>query len=60
MVNLKFGAIIFYEKYGKNMDRFTACGLSSKISFGGLTFMKEEYIKPRNYIYVGSIQVDVT
>jgi len=60
VIGLKFGAIIFYEKYNKNMDKFTTVGLSSNIFFGGATFMKGENMKPRNYIYIGCIQVDVT
>jgi hypothetical protein len=42
------------------MDKFTTVGLSSNIFFGGATFMKGENMKPRNYIYIGCIQVDVT
>jgi hypothetical protein len=53
VIGLKFGAIIFYEKYCKNMDKFTTVGLSSNIIFGGATFMKGENMKPRNYIYIG-------
>jgi hypothetical protein len=60
VIGLKFGAIIFYEKYSKNMDKFTNVGLSSNIYFGGATFMKGENMKPRNYIYIDCIQVDVT
>jgi hypothetical protein len=60
VIGLKFGAINFDEKYSKNMDKFTTIGLSSNIMFGGATFMKVENIKPRNYIYIGSIQVDTT
>jgi hypothetical protein len=60
VIGLKFGAINFDEKYSKNMDKFTTIGLSSNIMFGGATFMKVENIKLRNYIYIGSIQVDTT
>jgi hypothetical protein len=35
--DLKFGAIIFYEKYSDNMDKFTTTGLSSNMIFRGAT-----------------------
>jgi hypothetical protein len=60
VIGLKFGAIIFDEKYSKNMDKFTTVGLSSNIVFDGATFMRVENMKPRNYIYIGCIQVDIT
>jgi len=55
VIGLKFGGIIFYEKYRKNMDKFTTVGLSSNIIFGGATFMKGEKMKPRKCIYIGSM-----
>jgi hypothetical protein len=57
---LKFGAVIFNEKYITNMEKFTTSGLSSNIIFGGVTFKKEYDKKPRKYIYVGSMKVDIT
>jgi hypothetical protein len=60
VIGLKFGAIIFDEKYSKNMDKFTVVGLSSNIIIGGATFMKGENMKSRKYIYVGSMKVDMT
>jgi hypothetical protein len=58
--DLKFGALFLNEKYIANMDKFTIAGLSSHISFRSATFKKEENKKPRKYIFIGSIQVDVT
>jgi len=60
VIGLKFRAIIFYEKYSKNMDKFTTVGFSSNIIFDGATFTKGENIKPRKYIYVGSMKMDIT
>ena len=43
VIGLQFGAIIFYEKYSENLDKFTCVGLSSHIFFrGALLFGKEE------------------
>ena len=57
---LKFGAVIFNEKQITNMEKFTTGGLSSNIIFGGVTFKKAQNMKPRNNIFIGSIQVDIT
>ena len=57
---LKFGAILFDEKYGKNMEKFTSAGLSSNILFRGVNcHKKEEEKKKRKYIYIGAMQVDI-
>jgi hypothetical protein len=56
----KFGAVIFNEKYITTLEKFTTGGLSSNIIFGGVTFKKEYDKKPRKYIYVGSMKVDIT
>ena len=58
--SLKFGAVIFNEKQITNMEKFTNGGLSSNIIFGGVTFKKAQNMKPRNNIFIGSIQVDIT
>jgi hypothetical protein len=60
VIGLKFGAVIFDEKYSKNMDKFTVVGLSSNIIIGGATFMKGENMKSRKYIYASSMKVDIT
>ena len=53
--DLQFGAILFDEKYGKNMEKFTSSGLSSNILFRGVNCRKkEEEKKKRKYIYIGS------
>ena len=40
--------------------KFTASGLSSKIIFrGAILCMKEEKKKPRNYIQIGSMHVEI-
>jgi hypothetical protein len=57
---LKFGAIIFNEKHITNMEKFTTAGLSSSIIFGSVTFKKVQNMKPRKYIFIGSIEVDIT
>jgi hypothetical protein len=57
---LKFRAVIFNEKYITNMEKFTTGGLSSNIIFGGMTFKKEYDKKPRKYIYVGTMKIDIT
>ena len=59
-IGLKFGAILFDEKYGKNMEKFTSAGLSSNILFRGVNcHNKEEEKKKRKYIYIGAMQVNV-
>ena len=59
-IGLKFGAILFDEKYGKNMEKFTSSGLSSNILFRGVNcHKKEEEKKKRKYIYIGAMQVDI-
>ena len=58
--DLQFGAILFDEKYGKNMEKFTSAGLSSNILFRGVNcHNKEEETKKRKYIYIGAMQVNV-
>ena len=58
--DLQFGAILFDEKYGKNMEKFTSAGLSSNIFFRGVNcHNKEEEKKKRKYIYIGAMQVNV-
>ena len=58
--DLQFGAILFDEKYGKNMEKFTSAGLSSNILFRGVNcHNKEEEKKKRKYIYIGAMQVNV-
>ena len=42
------------------MEKFTTAGLSSSIIFGGVTFKKEQNMKPRKYIFIGSMQIDIT
>jgi hypothetical protein len=57
---LQFGAFSFGEKYSKDMDKFTAAGLSSNIIFrGALLSGKVEKRKPRKYMFIGSMQVEV-
>ena len=59
-IGLKFGAILFDEKYGKNMEKFTSSGLSSNILFRGVNCRKkEEEKKKRKYIYIGAMQEDI-
>jgi hypothetical protein len=49
---LKFGAVIFNEKYITNVEKFTTSGLSSNIIFGGVTFKKSaKYEAKKLYIY---------
>ena len=58
--DLQFGSILFDEKYGKNMEKFTSAGLSSNILFRWVNcHKKEEEKKKRKYIYIGAMQVDV-
>jgi len=60
IIGLQFGALIFGEKHSKDMDKFTAAGLSSNIIFrGALLSGKEEKRKPRKYMFIGSMQVEV-
>ena len=57
---IKFGAILFDEKYGKNMEKFTSAGLSSNILFRGVNcHKKREEKKERKYIFIGAMQVYV-
>ena len=59
-IGLKFGDILFDEKYDKNMEKFTSAGLSSNILFRGVNcHKKEEEKKKRKYIYIGAMQVDI-
>ena len=57
---IKFGAILFDEKYGKNMEKFTSASLSSNILFRGVNcHKKREEKKERKYIFIGAMQVYV-
>ena len=58
--DLQFRAIYFDEKYNKNMEKFASIGLSSNIIFRGTTFKKAKNIKRRKYIFIGSINLDIT
>ena len=59
-IGLKFGDILFDEKYDKNMEKFTSAGLSSNILFRGVNcHKKEDEKKKRKYIYIGAMQVYV-
>ena len=58
---LQFGAFSSDEKYIKKAKEiFAPGGLSSMIFFKGATFKKEDDKKPKKYIYVGSMKVDIT
>ena len=61
ITGLLFGAFSYDEKYIKKAKEiFALGGLSSMIIFRGATFKKKEDKKPRKYIYVGSMKVDIT
>ena len=58
---LKFGTIIFKDKYIVDMEKFTTAGLSSKIFYIGALLLpgKEEKIKPTKYISTNSKEVEI-
>jgi hypothetical protein len=61
VTGLLFGAFSSDEKYIKKAKEiFARGGLLSMIIFKGATFKKEYDKKPRKYIYVGSMKVDIT
>ena len=61
VTGLQFGAFSSNEKYIKKAKEiFAPGGLSSMIIFKGATFKNKDDEKPRKYIYVGSMKVDVT
>ena len=61
VTGLLFGAFFNDKKYIKKAKEiFAPGGLSSMIIFKGATFKNKDDEKPRKYIYVGSMKVDVT
>ena len=58
---LKFGTIIFKDKYIVDMEKFITIGLSSKIFYRGTLLLhgKEEKIKPTKYISTNSKEVEI-
>ena len=58
---LKFGTIIFKDKYIVDMEKFTTAGLSSKIFYRGTLLLrgKEEKMKPTKYISTNSKEVEI-
>jgi hypothetical protein len=58
--SLQFEDFISEEKYSKNMDKFTTTSISSNTIFSGVTLKKVQNMKPRKYIFVGPMQVDIT
>ena len=58
---LKFGTIIFKNKYIVDMDKFTTAGLSSKIFYRGALLLREkkEKIKPTKYISTNSKEMEI-
>ena len=58
---LKFGTIIFKDKYNVDMEKFTTVGLSSKIFYRGALLLrgKEEKMKPTKYISTNSKEVEI-
>ena len=59
--DLKFGTIIFKDKYIVDMEKFTTAGLSSKIFYRGTLLLrgKEEKMKPTKYISTNSKEVEI-
>ena len=59
--SLKFGTIIFKNKYIVDMEKFTTARLSSKIFYRGALLLreKEEKIKPTKYISTNSKEVEI-
>ena len=58
---LKFGTIIFKDKYIVDMEKFTTVGLSSKIFYKDVLLLrgKEEKMKPTKYISTNSKEVEI-
>ena len=58
---LKFGTIIFKDKYIVDMEKSTTVGLSSKIFYRGALLLrgKEEKMKPTKYITANSKEVEI-
>ena len=58
---LKFGTIIFKDKYIVDMEKFTTARLSSKIFYRGALLLrgKEEKMKPTKYISTNSKEVEI-
>ena len=59
-LGLEFRAILFDEKYNKNMEKFTTLGLSSKIFYRAVLLLREkkDKIKPRKYVNTSSKEVE--
>ena len=61
VTGLQFGAFSSDEKYiKKEKEIFPPGGLLSMIIFKGAPSKKEDNKRPRKYIFIGSMQVDVT
>ena len=61
VTGLQFGAFSSDEKYIKKAKEiFPPGGLLSMIIFKGAPSKKEDNKRPRKYIFIGSMQVDVT
>ena len=58
---LKFGTIIFKDKYIVDIERFTTIKLLSKIFYRGALLLrgKEEKMKPTKYISTNSKEVEI-
>ena len=58
---LKFGTIIFKDKYIVDMEKFITVGLSSKIFYRGVLLLrgKEEKIKLTKYISTNSKEMEI-
>ena len=59
--DLKFGTIIFKDKYIVDMEKFTTVELSSKIFYRCVLLLrgKEKKIKPTKYISINSKEVEI-
>ena len=55
---LKFETINFKDKYIADVCGFTTAGLWSNLIFSGTTFKKEGNMKQRNYMFIGTKQID--
>ena len=58
---LKFGTIIYKDKYIMDIEKFTTVVLSSKIFYRGALLLcgKEEKMKPTKYISTNSKEVEI-
>ena len=56
--DIKFGTVIFKDKYIVDVCGFTTAGLSSNLIFSGTTFKQEGNMKQRNYMFIGTMQID--